>query len=161
MKSGRDFPERCASAAYRWLELILAGMKIAAKIETHQRDGFLLLNVLCGPASPLVIGRKGQTLEAIQLLLTRILEQQCPCETGSQIVVDVEGYRERRRRNLLRQVRQTVEQVRESGEASSIEPLNPYERFIVHNTLKDEPHVTACSEGEGRLKRIVISPADK
>jgi spoIIIJ-associated protein len=132
-----------------------------AEVELFHRDGQILLNVFCGEDSNLLIGRKGQTLEALQTLVTRITARKFPEAGGPvRILVDIEGYRERRRTNLVDMALRVAGEVRESGEEAALEPLNSYERYLVHSALKDEPGIATRSEGDGTVKQIVISPSE-
>ncbi len=135
---------------------ILKGMGIESEIEVHEKEGHIYLNVLPGPDSSIAIGRKGQTLEALQILVTRITAQSCPEVLGQiKILVDVEGYRERRQSNILEMARKAAEEVQETGEPAFLEPLNSYERYLVHNALKEEEGISTSSRGEGSMKQIV------
>lgn len=149
------------SEARTCLSWILEGMGMDAEVELFHRDGQILLNVFCGEDSNLLIGRKGQTLEALQTLVTRITARKFPEAGGPvRILVDIEGYRERRRTNLVDMALRVAEEVRESGEEAALEPLNSYERYLVHSALKDEPGIATRSEGDGTVKQIVISPSE-
>ena len=144
--------------ARRCLAWILEGMTVAAEIEAFAREDQVILNVLCGDESSIVIGRRGQTLEALQLLVTRIVSRKYQeVLTGCRIIIDVEGYRERRRANLQDMARRTAEEVRETGEPVLLAPLNSYERYLVHSALKEEPGVASSSQGEGPMKQILVT----
>jgi spoIIIJ-associated protein len=139
------------------LSWILKGMGIESEIEVLEKEGQIYLNVLSGPDSSIAIGRKGQTLEALQILVTRITAQSCPEVLGqTKILVDVEGYRERRQSTILEMARKAAEEVQETGEPAFLEPLNSYERYLVHNALKEETGISTSSRGEGSMKQIVI-----
>lgn len=147
-----------AESCLGWM---LEGMGIEAEIEASLREGQIILNVLCGSDSSLAIGRKGQTLDALQTLVTRITARTYPEVLGrTKIVVDVGGYRERRVANLLETARKAAEEVRTGGEPAVLEPLNSYERFLVHNALKEDPGIRTSSRGEGALKQIIIEAVD-
>lgn len=139
---------------------MLKGMGIAGSVEVHYRDDSILLDTLCGEDSDIAIGRKGQTLEALQVLVNRIVAKEYPSSVGTRILLDIEGYRERRRSNLLDMARRAAESVRESGEPSFLSPLNSYERYLVHSAMKDEPGIVTSSRGDGAMKEILISPSD-
>lgn len=141
------------------LAWILAGMGIDGNIELSYRDDQVRLNILCGDDSSFVIGRKGQTLEALQVIVNRIVMRKFDNLPVARILVDVEGYRERRRSNLLDMARRSAETVRETGDPVLLSPLNSYERFLVHNALKEEAGIVSQSQGEGLMKQIRILPA--
>jgi spoIIIJ-associated protein len=154
--------EKVAAEARDCLSWILAGMKIEAEVESSLRDDQIVLNVLGGDDSSIVIGRKGQTLEALQTLVSRITANLFSDVPGShlRILIDVDGYRERRRQNLVDTALRAAEEVMETGEPVDLNPLNSYERYLVHSALKDEPGIITSSVGEGAMKQIVISLAD-
>lgn len=141
---------------------ILDGMGIAAEIEAHFRDGHLLLDVQCGEDSSIAIGRKGQTLEALQTLVSRIIAGsfQEVAQNSLKLLVDVEGYRERRRLNLIDMAKRMAEEVLETGNSAAVVPLNGYERYIIHSALHDESGIQTSSTGSGPMKEIVISLRD-
>ncbi len=154
--------EKVADAARSCLGWILAGMKIDVEVESSLRDGQVVLNILESEDSSIVIGRKGQTLEALQTLVSRITANLFPDMAGNhlRILIDVDGYRERRRQNLVDTALRAAEEVLETGEPIDLSPLNSYERYLVHSALKDEPGIITSSIGEGAMKQIVISLAD-
>jgi len=143
------------------LEWILPAMGISAGTEVLVREGQVMVNIVCGQDSSIVIGRKGQTLEALQLLVNRIVSRKHPeVLGGAKIILDVEGYRDRRRHNIIEMARRAAEEVRETGEPSLLNAMNSYERYLVHSALKEERGVTTSSRGEGVLKEVLISPAE-
>jgi len=149
----------CAvSCAREWLGRILAAMGIEAHLEVRRRAGRHIVDARCGAAAPLAIGPRGETLEAIQLVIARILERNCAAGLAC-VEIDVEGYGARHRRNLIHRALRTAEEARESGETLALDALNPYERFLVHDALRGDPRVTSTSTGEGHLRRVLIAPA--
>lgn len=155
-------PDEIANAARSCLSWILAGMKIDVEVESSLRDDQVMLNIAESEDSSIIIGRKGQTLEALQTLVCRITTNLFPDMTGThlRILIDVDGYRERRRQNLVDTALRAAEEVLETGESIDLNPLNSYERYLVHSALKDEPGIITASKGEGTMKQIVISLAD-
>lgn len=121
-------------------------------------DGALELAV-DGADLGLLIGPKGQTLQAIQELSRSALQRQKPGEAHAKIRVDVSGYRERRREALARFTRDIAAQVLDSGERKALEPMSPPDRKVVHDTVNDIDGVTTVSEGEDHRRRVVILPA--
>lgn len=112
---------------------------------------------LSGPDSYLLLERKGSVLEAMQLLLGKVAESELGA--GKRVVVDCDGYRREREQALIDEALQVAEKVRRLGAPIELEPLNPYERRLVHLAISEEPGVASESQGDGFLKRIVISPA--
>jgi spoIIIJ-associated protein len=121
-------------------------------------DGAVELAVT-GPDLGLLIGPKGNTLQAIQELSRSALQRQKPGEAHAKVRIDVAGYRQRRREALERFTRDVAEQVRESGVQKALEPMSPPDRKVVHDTVNDIDGVTTISEGEDHRRRVVILPA--
>ncbi len=111
---------------------------------------------LNGDDIALVIGKHGDTLDALQLLVAIIANRQS--ELNARVVLDAEGYRDRRRRSLEATALEHAARARETQREVVIRDLKAYERRIVHLTLRDDPGVETYSEGEGRHRNLVISP---
>jgi spoIIIJ-associated protein len=106
----------------------------------------------------LLIGPKGQTLQAIQELSRSVVQRRMPGEAHGRIRVDVSGYRQRRKEALERFARQVADQVKESGTRTALEPMSPPDRKIVHDVVNEIDGVTTVSEGEDARRRVVILP---
>ena len=124
---------------------------------TPAEEGAIELDVTGGDLG-LLIGPKGQTLQAVQELSRSILQRQLPGETHARIRIDVAGYRQRRREALERFVRQIADEVRSSGVQKALEPMSPPDRKVVHDTVNDIEGVRTMSEGEDARRRVVILP---
>jgi spoIIIJ-associated protein len=107
--------------------------------------------------SGLLIGRKGQTLEALQYLVTRIAGERQGNE-GSHIVIDVENYRERRRRSLEDMALRLGEKAKRQRKTVTIDALSAADRRIIHTALQDDPWLTTKSLGQGSYRRLLIIP---
>ena len=105
----------------------------------------------------LLLGPRGATLDAVQELARRALQQHS--EDSLRLRVDVGGYRLRRREALAKFAAKVAAQVLENGEAASLEPMNAADRKVVHDTVNDIDGVSTSSEGEEPRRRVVISPA--
>jgi spoIIIJ-associated protein len=110
-----------------------------------------------GPDMGVLIGRHGATLEALQELVRAAVQHQT--EAHTRLIVDVEGYRERQRERLERDARGVAARVRRESKAEALEPMNAFERRLVHTALKDFDGVRTHSEGQDPDRHIVISPA--
>lgn len=104
----------------------------------------------------IAIGRRGETLEALQFLVNLILGRQV--DFWARVVVDVEGYRLRRKLALMNLARRTAEQVQTRNQAIPLEAMSPYERRIIHMTLQDHEAVTTESTGAEPERRVVVLP---
>lgn len=145
---------RAAEALTRIVELM--GLRAHVQVKGH-RDGGLLLE-LSGPDVALLIGRHGATLDALQLVTASVANRSC-AERG-RILLDAQNYRARRTETLKKMARSYAQKARETKKEAVLSDLKPYERRIVHLALVDEPGVTTYSEGEGRNRKLVISPTD-
>jgi len=104
--------------------------------------------------SGILIGKQGKTLEALQFIVN--LSAGRREENGTRIVLDTQDYRSRRERSLIRMANQAAEQVRRSRESQLLEPLNPYERRLIHTSLARYGDIETVSEGDGLYKRIRV-----
>ena len=144
-----------------FLEGLLARMGLSAEVEPTFEDGTMYVDVLGqGPDDEdmgLLIGRHGQTLEALQEL-TRVAVGQ---RTGmrARIVVDVEEYKRRQRARLEARAREVAKRVARSGREEELEPMNPYDRKVVHDAVSGIGGVQSSSRGEEPERRVVIRPA--
>ncbi|MFC1958703.1 RNA-binding cell elongation regulator Jag/EloR, partial [Chloroflexota bacterium] len=102
----------------------------------------------------ILIGRRGQTLSCLQYIVRLIVGRQT--ETWVPIIIDVEGYKERRYQSLQAFARQMAEQVKAKESPFALEPMPAYERRIIHLSLADHPDVTTESIGQGESRRVVI-----
>lgn len=137
------------------LEKVLEGIGVPAPIEGRVEGGTIYLNIK-GDGSGLLIGRHGQTLDAIQYIVGRIVGKQQG--TKRMVVVDTERYRERRGENLERLARRMGEKAKSTGRAISLQPMSASDRRLVHLALKHDHEIETRSEGEGGMKTIKIVP---
>jgi spoIIIJ-associated protein len=137
------------------LERIIAGIAVPSQVEARVEEGSIYLNIK-GDGSGLLIGRHGQTLDAIQYIVGRIVGKQLG--EKKVIVIDTERYRERRRENLERLSRHMGEKAKSTGRAVSLQPMSASDRRIVHLALKHDREIETRSEGEGGMRSIKIIP---
>jgi spoIIIJ-associated protein len=125
-----------------------------ATVEERSEDEHLLLDVQTEDSGRL-IGRQGQTLSDLQYLVNRLLFQQ---DTSvPKVMVDVGSYRAQSREALIRKAQEAAEKVRRWGDVVELEPLNAYDRRIVHNALKDDPDVETHSvEVQGTSRKAIL-----
>ena len=134
----------------------IEAMNLSLTATVTEGDDHVQIN-LSGPDSYLLLERRGSVMEALQLLIGKVAEVRLGLD--KRLVLDCEGYRRDREEELARMALGVAEKVRESGQPIELDPLNPYERRIVHLAVASEPGVSSHSEGDGFLKRILISPA--
>jgi len=140
------------------LERIIEGITVPAQVEGRVEEGTIYLNIK-GDGSGLLIGRHGQTLDAIQYIVGRIVGKQLG--EKRMVVVDTERYRERRQENLEQVSRRMAEKAKSTGRAVSLQPMSASDRRIVHLALKHDREIETRSEGEGGMKSIKIIPRKK
>lgn len=142
------------------LQELVSKMGIRAKAEfVRAEDGSARVN-LESEDSALLIGTKGQTLQALQYILNRIFAQKetADAEGMERITVDVEGYVDRRRAALEEAAQRAARQAVRNGEPVQLRPMSAQERRIIHLTLQNHPEVTTHSVGEGYLRSVVVTP---
>lgn len=136
------------------LDSMLGLLGFVCEIKEFEHEHGLTLMVYTGEKDQL-IGRHGALLDEIQLLLNRIL--QARDKNSPKVQVDIEHWREMRDDSLAHRVRQVAEIVRQTGRPYHLEPMNAYERRIVHNAFKDDPEVMTWSPpDDSRVKRITL-----
>ncbi len=118
-------------------------------------DGELILDIT-GDDLAVLIGRHGRTLESLQFLISVITSRTIGFRYP--IVVDVEGYKSRQRQKLEDIAESAAHRAISQDKEIRLRPMTPYERRIIHITLRDNPDVETHSEGEGRGRRVVITP---
>ena len=136
------------------LEKVLTLLGFSATVEEHRIEDGVLLDVKTEDSGRL-IGRQGQTLSDLQYITNRLLFQQDP--SAPKIMVDVSGYRAQAREALVKKAKEAAEKVRRWGDVVELEPLTAFDRRIIHQALKDDPHIETHSvEVEGTDKKAIL-----
>ncbi len=151
-----------ASVASRALEILkhileLMGIEADAEITSDEPEG-VSIEITGSQDLGLLIGKRGQTLAALQLIVAMMANRGQEPERRKRIVLDAEGYRARRERTVHAMARSAAERAKRSGRPVTIESLTPRERRIVHLALADEPGITTRSEGEDPHREIIVMP---
>ena len=152
VKVSRKFnPEKVAKEFLR--EMFIA-MGIIVNIETELKEKQLLIN-LSGDDMGILIGKRGQTLDSIQYLVNLVVNKgNAPYLS---ITIDTENYRQRRKDTLESLAYNLAKKVKQTGKKVVLEPMNPYERRIIHSSLQNNKYVTTYSEGEEPYRNVVIA----
>ncbi len=148
-----------AAQARELLEQILRHLTDDARVESsgqRNADGNIVLSVLTADSGA-IIGRRGQTLDALEHIVNRIVLRDERSASG-RVAIDVEGYRERRQESLEELAKRLAGKARQTGQIVTLNPLSPRDRRIIHLTLEGDPGVTTRSEGEGVFRRLLIVP---
>ena len=141
-----------------FLGTILDKMGYPGDVQVNFRKaGKLGLNIT-SDHSAIIIGKKGKNLDAIQLIVNVYAGQLNP---GVKVVIDSENYRMRHEEQLVKLAYRSAEQVRRSGRSRLLEPMNPFERRLIHTALNDMEGITTKSEGDGLFKQVRISMDDE
>ncbi len=136
------------------LQKLLDLLGFSATVEEHTMEDGILLDVKTDDSGRL-IGRQGQTLSDLQYITNRLLFQQDP--SAPKIMVDVSGYRAQAREALVKKAKEAAEKVRRWGDVVELEPLNAFDRRIIHQALKDDPTIETHSvEVEGTDKKAIL-----
>jgi spoIIIJ-associated protein len=156
-----------AEAAKEALENLLSRLGVEASVVSEAKPPFeqgteasevITINVT-GDDLGILIGRRGQTLAALQHIVRLMVAHQVKARVP--IVIDVEGYKQRRYSALQALALRMAEQVKERKKPFALEPMPAYERRIVHLALADDPDVTTESTGVGEVRKVVITPRPK
>ncbi len=144
-----DFEEK----ALTFLEGLIEKMGFPGKAEVFFREESKLGLTIVSDYSGILIGKKGKNLDAIQLLVNVYTGR---LDNTIRVIVDAENYRNRHEENIVRQASRMAEQVRKTRRSKLLEPMNPFERRLVHTTLNDIDDVETKSEGEGLYRQVRI-----
>ncbi|MDO5690403.1 MAG: RNA-binding cell elongation regulator Jag/EloR [Tissierellia bacterium] len=144
------------SKAEALLQTILKGMEIDAQVSATFEDSALEVEILGADErdTGIVIGRRGETLDAIQYLLN--LAQNRGHEGYTRVTLDINGYRKKREESLVRLAMKTADKAKKYRRNMRFEPMNPYERRIIHSALQKVVGITTASEGDEPYRRVVI-----
>jgi len=153
----REKDEEAEQLVSELIDYFLGSMGVVADTYIREDDdeGSMTFEIE-GPDAGLLIGRRGETLQALQFLIRMVTNRQLGRK--AYVVIDIEDYRERRVQMLRRLARRMAGRVGSSGREDSLEPMSPAERRIVHMALAGHPEVRTESEGEGNQRRVVIFP---
>jgi spoIIIJ-associated protein len=138
------------------LEEITAGLGLDAEVEVEESEG-VLRGRIKGEDVGLFIGRRGQTIDAVQHLAQRIVFPEGP--SAVRVEIDADGYRERRAELLREDADDAAEEALRDGRPVELEPMPPSERRIVHEYLRERGGVETHSEGDEPKRFLVVSPA--
>lgn len=145
--------------AKKFLYDIFENMGISATIETEESDDVVRMNIY-GDNMGIIIGYRGETLDSLQYLTSLVLNKDHN-EPYKKIVLDAENYRLKREQTLRNLAEKTAARVMKSGRAFKLEPMNPYERRIIHSELQGNSEIVTFSEGEEPYRRVVVNLKNK
>jgi spoIIIJ-associated protein len=139
---------------------IVDAMGFAATATADRTKEGVRVAIQAGEKDQFLIGRDGETLDALQHLVARMLRARMPDAAAPRVEIDVAGYRDRRVKSLRELALELVEQVKETGEEAMTDPLSAIERRVVHLEVAELPGFESVSIGDGLFKRVIIRPTD-
>ncbi|KRU26362.1 R3H domain-containing protein [Clostridium sporogenes] len=151
MKLKKDYEKEVRD----FLESILKSMDVEAKISIKEKKDVIKID-LSGPDMGIIIGYRGETLDSLQYLVSLVINKDQSCDY-KRVILDTENYRDKREETLKKLARRLGHKVRETGRPVKLEPMNPYERRIIHSELQNNNYVETYSEGEEPFRKVVIN----
>ncbi len=153
-----DLPAE-AERIKEFLANVLQKMNVGEmNVEANVAEDAICLNVV-GEDTNGIIGYHGETLDALQYLCSLLLNGKG--STFKRVVIDTDGYRAKREKTLQRLAGNLEQKVKRTGRAAKLEPMNPYERRIIHTALQNSKYVTTESEGQGTARHVVVIPKEQ
>ena len=140
--------------AKEFIETMLHNAKVNADVIATQEDNLIKINIK-GKEATCLIGRRGETLDAVQFL-TGLALNKINKDSHCRVLVDIENYREKREQSLIRYANKVAREVAKTKKTKKLDYMNPYERRIVHSALQNDKYVITYSEGTDPYRRLVI-----
>ena len=155
---GAQSPHRAAAAAEAYLRAVLAGLGVEDfQISVTENDNGCVIS-LDGENLGFIIGRRGETLDALQYLTGLVANR--ADNAYYRVTLDIGNYRENREQALVALARRLGAQTARTGRRNSLEPMNPYERRIIHTTVQEMEGVISWSVGSDDRRHVIIGPSD-
>ena len=146
-------------SAEDFLKDVFKAMKMEVEIKVTENKEENTLDIdLSGEEMGVLIGKRGQTLDSLQYLVSLVVNKYS--DEYIRVKIDTENYRERRKENLENLARNIAYKVKRTRKTVSLEPMNPYERRVIHSALQNDRYVTTHSEGEEPYRRVVVTLKD-
>ncbi|RKY03029.1 MAG: protein jag [Spirochaetes bacterium] len=147
--------ERLANRVKEFITELFKKIDVNVEVDVIEEVGRIYVEISSDNAG-LIIGKRGKTLEALQLLVNVIVNKDR--KEWKKVVLDIAKYRDKRENTLRELALKIAEKVKKTGKSQLLEPMNPFERRIIHITLQNDPLVDTRSEGVGVLKKVRIYP---
>lgn len=145
--------ETTGNKAEEFLDQLLKYMDVSATAEVTETEEVINVN-LVGDSTGVLIGRRGETLDALQYLTSLVVNKDL--DEYKRVVLDTENYRAKREETLVKLANRIAGKVAKTGKRVVLEPMNPYERRVLHATLQNHDKVETISEGEEPYRRVII-----
>ncbi|MDW7673088.1 MAG: RNA-binding cell elongation regulator Jag/EloR [Bacillota bacterium] len=138
----------------KFLEPLYTHYQIKPEVKVEEKNGQIHVN-MTGKDLGVLIGRRGDTLDALQYWLNLAINKKT--DDRVKVMLDIEGYRSKREETLIRLAKKLSQKVKQTKRRVILEPMNPYERSIIHTALQDDSDVQTFSEGDEPYRKVVIS----
>ncbi|MCI7813332.1 MAG: RNA-binding cell elongation regulator Jag/EloR [Lachnospiraceae bacterium] len=146
--------EKAEKKAVEFLQQVFDAMQMKVEITAQYKDDALEVNME-GDEMGILIGKRGQTLDSLQYLVSLVVNKEK--EGYIRVKLDTEDYRSRRKETLENLARNIAFKVKRTRKPVFLEPMNPYERRVIHSALQNDPYVTTHSEGEEPYRKVVVT----
>jgi spoIIIJ-associated protein len=140
--------------AKEFLDSVFAAMNLEVDVKIQMHEDMMDVD-FSGNEMGILIGKRGQTLDSLQYLLSLVVNKNC--EDYIKVKVDTENYRQRRRETLESLAKNIAFKVKRTKRSISLEPMNPFERRVIHSALQNDKYVITKSEGEEPYRHVVVS----
>lgn len=137
-----------------YLQKVYECLDVKVDVEIEEKDDVILVNII-GQDASLLIGRHGESLDSLQTIVNIVLTKEIGEHT--KVLLDIENYREKREQSLISYAKKMAQKVISQRRNIKLDPMNPYERRIVHFALQENDKINTFSEGEEPNRRIVLS----
>ncbi|MCI8461837.1 MAG: protein jag [Lachnospiraceae bacterium] len=145
-----------SQCAEKFLNDVFAAMKMNVSVDINYKEEEKSMDIdLSGEEMGILIGKRGQTLDSLQYLVSLVINKKS--EDYIRVKVDTENYRARRKETLENLAKNIAYKVKRTKRPVSLEPMNPFERRIIHSALQSDKYVTTHSEGEEPFRRVVVT----
>ncbi len=145
-----------SQCAEKFLNDVFAAMKMNVSVDINFKEEEKSMDIdLSGEEMGILIGKRGQTLDSLQYLVSLVINKKS--EDYIRVKVDTENYRARRKETLENLAKNIAYKVKRTKRPVSLEPMNPFERRIIHSALQSDKYVTTHSEGEEPFRRVVVT----
>ncbi len=156
MAENADWPEEPGERVRLLVERVLDELDLDGEVEISEDEGTIVASVEGADDYGLLIGRRGQTIDALQLLCYQAAF--LGMKERKRVIVDAAGYRERRRETLIARADRAAEQAESSGRPMEMDPMSSQERRVVHEHLKERAGIETYSEGDEPNRCVMVAP---
>jgi len=146
--------ETHAETAKKFLVDVLSKMKVDVDVEAREENDSILIKIQ-GKDSGIIIGRRGETLDSLQYLTSLVVNK--GSSDYKRVAIDIENYRQKREETLVRLAEKLADRVVKYKKSITLEPMNPYERRIIHSSLQNNKNVRTYSIGDEPNRKVVIT----